>query len=147
MTLALVLFALRLLSAVLLVAFLGLITWFIYRDWQALQQLTSLQHSVRGRLRVVKSRANGLDKDTILPLVTVTRVGRSPANTVMIEDQFVSAEHALIILRGDQWWLEDLGSRNGTLLNGMQVDHAVVISAGDIIGIGSVELKVEPNGA
>nr|MBP6804905.1 FHA domain-containing protein [Chloroflexota bacterium] len=40
-------------------------------------------------------------------------------------------------------WLEDLGSRNGTLLNGAPLVETAVISAGDVITIGGTDLKVE----
>ena len=76
-------------------------------------------------------------------LVMSTSLGRSPTNTVALNDSFASGEHALIMLRGGQWWLEDRGSSNGTLLNGYRVEEPVVLSAGDIIVVGQVELKLE----
>jgi pSer/pThr/pTyr-binding forkhead associated (FHA) protein len=48
------------------------------------------------------------------------------------------------MLRGQQWWLEDLNSRNGTLLNDVPLHEATVVSPGDIITIGSTHLKIEP---
>jgi pSer/pThr/pTyr-binding forkhead associated (FHA) protein len=60
-----------------------------------------------------------------------------------VPDTFASAEHALISWRGGQWWLEDLGSRNGTRLNDETVTAPTVLSAGDVISIGQVKLKVE----
>ncbi|MFN2181963.1 MAG: FHA domain-containing protein, partial [Candidatus Promineifilaceae bacterium] len=69
----------------------------------------------------------------------------SENNTIVLEDAFVSAEHALLARRDAQWWLEDLNSRNGTLLNDLPLGESTVVSAGDVITIGSVQLKIEPS--
>ena len=45
--------------------------------------------------------------------------------------------------RSGQWWLEDLGSRNGTMLNDIPLTESAVISGGDIISIGGTQLKLE----
>jgi pSer/pThr/pTyr-binding forkhead associated (FHA) protein len=45
--------------------------------------------------------------------------------------------------RNGQWWLEDRDSRNGTLLNDMPVDTPLIVSHGDVIGIGQVQLRFE----
>ena len=81
--------------------------------------------------------------DTLFPLSSVTSLGRSGGNTIVIDDSYASSEHALITLRGEQWWLEDLGSRNGTSLNDLPVNEAIVLSQGDIITIGDTQLKFE----
>ena len=77
------------------------------------------------------------------PLLPLTSLGRSPTNTIPITDDYASGEHALVALRNGQWWLEDRKSRNGTVINGMPITQAVVITDGDIIGIGSVFYKLE----
>jgi len=79
---------------------------------------------------------------TIFPLQPVTSIGRSPDNTVLIPDIYVSAQHALLAWREGQWWLEDRGSKNGTLLNGVRISGPTVVSTGDIIGVGQVRLKL-----
>ena len=73
----------------------------------------------------------------------VTSIGRASNNTVMLDDHYASNEHALITLRGGHWWVEDLGSRNGMLLNDLPLQDATVISSGDIITIGSTKLKIQ----
>ena len=77
------------------------------------------------------------------PLLPLTSLGRSPTNTVPINDSFASSEHALVAFRNGQWWLEDRRSRNGTLLNDMPVTQPVVITDGDIIGIGKIKFRLE----
>lgn len=60
-----------------------------------------------------------------------------------MDDSFASVEHATLTLRGGKWWLEDRNSSNGTLLNGYRIEEPVVLSTGDLIVIGQVELKLE----
>lgn len=66
---------------------------------------------------------------------TVT-FGRDPENDISWDDSQVSRHHAKITRRGDQLVLEDLGSTNGTLINGQPVDRHVLQPA-DIISIGT----------
>ena len=77
------------------------------------------------------------------PLLPLTTLGRGPTNTVVLNDSFCSQEHALVAQRAGQWWLEDRNSSNGTRLNGEPVSEPVVVSSGDVIGIGRIDLKVE----
>ena len=83
-----------------------------------------------------------LDTGNEFPLLTITSLGRAPTNTIPVTDNFASSEHALITLRGGQWWLEDRHSRNGTTLNDVPVLQPIVVTNGDIIGIGSVRLRL-----
>ena len=68
-------------------------------------------------------------------------IGRDPANDVTLEeDKLVSRSHAEIVVRSEQWYLVDLGSRNGTIVNGRPA-HRHPLRDGDIIGIGSVQFE------
>lgn len=77
------------------------------------------------------------------PLLPLTSLGRSPTNTIPINDTFASSEHALVAMRNGQWWIEDRKSRNGTLLNDLPVTEPIVITHGDIIGIGTMKFRLE----
>ncbi len=67
-------------------------------------------------------------------------IGRKPDNDVQIENLAVSGKHALIITILDDSFLEDLGSTNGTYVNGKLIKkHA--LRDGDVVGIGKHELK------
>jgi pSer/pThr/pTyr-binding forkhead associated (FHA) protein len=138
------LFFLRLLSAILLLGFLGVIAWLIYQDLQRTTAITIEGSRVQGHLRVVASESVTAGEGSVFPLLPVTGIGRAEHNTIVLEDAFVSGEHALLSWRDNQWWLEDLQSRNGTLLNDLPITDSTVVSAGDIITIGSVQLKIEP---
>jgi len=70
------------------------------------------------------------------------RVGRSSNNDIRIVDGTVSKEHAEIIEHNGGFAIRDLGSRNGTRLNGVEVRDARAIQAGDHIEIGQVMLSV-----
>jgi len=64
---------------------------------------------------------------------------------VLLDDATVSSLHARLTPQGDQVVVEDLGSRNGTLLNGRRLKAPTALSPGDRLGIGpNVELEVLP---
>jgi pSer/pThr/pTyr-binding forkhead associated (FHA) protein len=136
------LLALRILLALLLYAFLAAVLLTLWRD---LREATTGREPVRraGQLVVLETTDETLAAGRTFPLQSVTSIGRSPNNTVLIPDTYASAQHALLTWREGQWWLEDRDSRNGTLLNGTRISGPTVVSAGDVIGIGGVQLKLE----
>jgi len=72
------------------------------------------------------------------------KIGRGPSNQVVIpDDTFTSRNHAWITFEDGEFWLEDLGSTNGTLLNGHPVVKRQVLSSGDRIRVGHTELTFE----
>lgn len=72
-------------------------------------------------------------------------VGRSPGCAVLLDDPTVSGLHARLTRRGHEVVLDDLGSRNGTLLNGRRLKAPTALSPGDRVGFGpNVELEVLP---
>jgi pSer/pThr/pTyr-binding forkhead associated (FHA) protein len=73
-----------------------------------------------------------------------TVVGRDATSGIRLEhDEFASARHARIEPRPDGAWVDDLGSTNGTFLNGARLKRAQLARAGDVIKIGSTELQVQ----
>lgn len=143
MTLELTLFIFRLLTALLLLLFVGIIGWIIYQDMRQTALALSDRQRQYGSLRVIVSQESELPVGSTFPLLAVTSMGRAPGNTIVLPDHYASGEHALVTLRGQQWWLEDLDSRNGTRLNDLPVNGATVISAGDVVMVGNTHLKVE----
>ncbi len=69
-------------------------------------------------------------------------IGRRPDNPIVISDSFASGRHAMIGWDGAQYYVEDLNSSNGTLLNEQPVSRATLRS-GDVIRIGTRELLFE----
>jgi hypothetical protein len=80
---------------------------------------------------------------TRVPLHGPVIIGRSPGADIVIAGEFVSARHARIAPTGTGAVVEDLGSTNGTLLNGATIVAPSSVKAGDVIDIGEVRLKVE----
>ena len=136
------LLVLRLLLAILLYAFLAAVMVMLWRDLRQATAVREAPHS-NGQLVVLRASDDALAVGTAFPLQPVTSIGRAPANTVSIAEPYASAQHSLLTLREGQWWLEDCGSRNGTLLNGTRITGPTVVSAGDVVGVGHTQLKLE----
>lgn len=143
MSLPLILLVLRLVAALLLLAFLGLIAWLVYNEMRASTAVLVDRQREYGRLRVLENGATPARSGETYSLTPVSSIGRAPGNTIVLDDDYASSEHALLMLRGDQWWLEDLNSRNGTFLNGQLLDDSTIVSPGDVITVGNTRLKVE----
>jgi hypothetical protein len=137
-------FVLRVISGLLLLGLLGVILLYLWRDYQRVATQVEAQRRTYGSL-VAMREVDGqfLKTGEIHPLLPITSLGRSPTNSVRIDDSFASSEHAIVVLRSGQWWLEDRQSRNGTLLNDVPVTQPMVITHGDIIGIGNLKLRLE----
>jgi hypothetical protein len=73
--------------------------------------------------------------------VTVGRGGQN--DLVLTGDDFASARHARIELRGDGVWVQDLDSTNGTFVNGSRVAGAQRLDHGDVLRVGETDLRVE----
>lgn len=78
----------------------------------------------------------------------LARIGRSSTCEVHIADASVSRRHAEILRRDDRFFIHDLGSHNGTRVNGAEVHASVEIAPGDCVEVGNVALRVtaEPPG-
>jgi hypothetical protein len=74
-------------------------------------------------------------------------VGRSSNADVSLDADTVSRRHALVIRQSGTHWLADLGSANGTYLNGAPVGDPVEIVAGDVLGFGDVAYSFRPSEA
>ena len=70
-------------------------------------------------------------------------MGRSDSAEIRVDDPFASSAHARIFPRGDFMYLEDMGSTNGTYLNGRQVKAAERLKVADVIRIGDSEYRYE----
>ena len=69
-------------------------------------------------------------------------VGRAPECTLVLDDEFASGRHARIFPRPEGWFVEDLGSRNGTFLGGTQVTGAVPVTVGSVLRIGRTTIEL-----
>jgi hypothetical protein len=137
------LFALRLLGGLLLLLFAAALLRTIRQDMSLAASQVASRHHARGRLVIVTAGDSSLEVGQTFALLPVTSLGRAPSNTVHLADTYASNDHGLLSLRSGRWWLEDLGSSNGTTLNDQLLAAPAVVSSGDLIGIGRVTLKVE----
>ena len=95
-----------------------------------------------GDLLVVEPADTGLEPGERLPLLALTTIGRDGANELALDDTFVSSEHARLVWNGRGWVLHDLGSTNGTRINGKELQRASVVKTGDTLEFGRVKLKL-----
>lgn len=70
-------------------------------------------------------------------------IGRSDSSDLRVQDAFVSHSHAAVLRQGPRILLEDLGSRNGTSVNGQTVHGMRALRHGDVIGFGHVQIRYE----
>jgi adenylate cyclase len=81
------------------------------------------------------------DTSTV-PVASSCSIGRAPTNQLILVDEKASRKHALIHRQGDQeYWLVDLGSSNGSYLDGRRVSQPVALHDGSVIRIGSSTLQ------
>jgi hypothetical protein len=96
-----------------------------------------------GKIVVIKSPALGEGDQWELDSSALT-FGRSSQNDVPLKrDEYASSNHARIEPRRDGVWLEDVGSTNGTYLNGIRLTRAKKLAPGDVVRIGETELRYE----
>ena len=96
-----------------------------------------------GRLVVLHSDALEQGDEFELEASALT-IGRSRRNTVSIDgDEFASARHVRIEPRRDGVWVHDLGSTNGTHVNGVRIDRPRKLVTGDVVRVGETELRYE----
>jgi predicted component of type VI protein secretion system len=127
--------------------FLGLLYLFLFgvarmllRDLSAASRERSTELA---RLVVVASPAGEPAEGSTLALDAITTLGRDVNNAIVVDDQFASAQHAVLTFRGRTWYVEDLASTNGTFVNGSPVDGVAPVGYGDEVQIGRVRLRLE----
>jgi len=142
-TFAVILWAVR-------IAFLLLLYLFLIRAFRALQRsLADERIAVTARqtglaaLVVTRSHAGGPRVGERMPLRAVSSVGRDGGNDVVLNDEAASAKHAIVSFADGDWWLEDAGSTNGTLLNGSRVWERARLHYGDEVAVGRIALRLE----
>ena len=94
------------------------------------------------RLIVVAAPASGPEPGLAIALQARTTIGRGSDNLVVVADPVVSARHAAITARGDRWFVEDLGSTNGTQVNDQWVSAPVAVAVGDEIQVGPARFRL-----
>jgi len=134
------LWLLRFLFLAALYLFLFAVVRVLVRDLRAAAREPGTE---AGRLHVLASPGGEPPAGAVFVLDAVTSLGRDVNNTVVVEDPFASAEHAVLTFRGRAWYLEDRGSTNGTYVNASRIEGLAPIGFGDEIQIGQVRMRLE----
>jgi hypothetical protein len=137
MTPGLVLLVIRVVLGLTLYAFLGMILLFL---WKEIQSHRASEIHYPPAVLVIADDSN---VDVRHSLIANNRIGRAADNTLVLQDETASAHHARLSFHEGQWWLEDLGSRNGTAVNGIALEGPLVLTYGDQIAFGRVEFRME----
>jgi FHA domain len=96
-----------------------------------------------GRLVVLKSTAIDENTEFVLDSAGIS-IGRGGPNEVRLDgDDFASVQHARVEPRRDGVWIEDVGSTNGTYVNGVRLSRARKLTAGDLVRVGETDLRFE----
>jgi len=97
-----------------------------------------------GRLVVLVSPALDIGRELVLDAHPLT-VGRGTNNDVSLpNDEYASTRHARFEPRRDGVWIEDVGSTNGTFVNGIRLTRERRLAPGDVVRVGETDLRYEP---
>lgn len=134
-----ILLVLRIAMTVALYALLGWILWLMWRTLkqETLFLLTRKAAPLTFELDIpdeVPQIFHFADGDVI--------VGRDSDCECVLADETISARHARFAYHHSQWWVEDLGSRNGTGLNGAPLITPTILMHGDAVKCGKATLKI-----
>jgi diguanylate cyclase (GGDEF)-like protein len=94
-------------------------------------------------LLVVGGDLNGTLFDLNQPEISC---GRNADNTIPLEFNGISRYHFKLVQAGDDWTVQDSGSKNGTFLNNKKIEGSIILNKGDMIKLGSMALKFLPKG-
>ena len=94
------------------------------------------------KLQLLDPGESSLQVGRAFPLKPRTAVGRGPDNDIILDDGFVSTRHAILTLKKGEWWVKDLGARNGTWINDSRISGEASLSPGDLVAFGPVRLKL-----
>ena len=149
------LLALKIAFLVLLYLFIWRIVRSAARDLRLPQESMILRpHQVQGILpvaqqpdlgRLVVAKSPALEEGNVFELdVAALSVGRGSGNDIPISaDEYASSRHARFEPRRDGLYVEDVGSTNGTFVNGIRVTRERKLAPGDIVRVGQTDLRFE----
>jgi hypothetical protein len=140
----------RLLLTAALYAFVGWALWLIWKDLQ--QQVRQMDAPNLPALSLLRTDRIGDEfrDPSYEEVFRFTRsevvIGRERGCDCRLVDKTISARHARLTYHHGQWWIEDLGSKNGTYLNQERITQAVVAATDDELRCGQVVLRVSIEG-
>jgi hypothetical protein len=93
-------------------------------------------------LEVLDAGQSSLAVGSMVELLDYTTVGRARDNAFVIDDAYASQHHAELVFDDRSWWLVNLGSTNGSFVNGTKIEDRARLSNGDVVQFGGVHLRV-----
>ena len=111
------------------------------RELQSARGVQTAAKAAVGHLIMVQPGTSAQPMGGLMPLGPVTRLGRREDNNIVLDDDSVSAAHALVVLKDGRWWVRDVGSTNGTIVNGTPIKAETVLNEGDELQVGQVLMR------
>ena len=136
-----IVFSLRLLLLIFSYVFIGWIVYTIFADLksESSENKMTTPPPILLSVEIDDQRIPKLFKQPEIIL------GRDPANDLSIENETISLQHCKLSYRQGQWWVEDLGSTNGTYLGSSLLTSATILTDGDVLGLGKANIKININ--
>ena len=145
MTSSVELLVLRLALIAVIFAFVLVVALTLRSGVRAPRVAVAPRSAARGpRLVLVQSGETGLEPGTEFPIAGVMSLGRDAGNGIVLADVSVSTRHAEVERQRNGWLLTDLGSTNGTFVNGRPINgRGVLLRGGEEIALGSVIIRFQ----
>ncbi len=135
---AIILIILRFALAASLYAFLG---WALFTIWRGIKSQEA-QLAVSQAIPIQLTFLEGEEVREIRLAKSEVVLGRDPSCDCILNDKTISNKHACLSFHHQLWWLEDLGSTNGTSLNQELISCPMVVTNGDKITCGKIILTI-----
>lgn len=134
-----------LLSRIFTLIFIAIIYYIIFKALilmgKDMKKRTSGEDEYSSLIVVDPGENRSLRKGAEIPLRGEVTFGRKNDNTVVLSDPYVSSHHMRFFRNDGRYVVEDMGSTNGTLLNGEKLKMKTYLKDGDVINIGGLSLK------
>ena len=135
---AIVILVLRIILALLLLGFVGLL---FFTTWRQLKtQIKLLSPDLATNIRI--SFKDRPEQEAFIIQQSDVLLGRDPNCKIHIPDETISAQHARLYLIDQNWWVHDLNSTNGTLLNDERIDQPCILTDNDMLQVGNIKLII-----
>jgi pSer/pThr/pTyr-binding forkhead associated (FHA) protein len=141
-----ILFVIKWASIGLFYAILLLLLFGVYREMaQGARKEQPAKPIQYGRLRVIAVGSDSrFQVGSILDLQPETRLGADKDNDILLRDSYVSRHHAWLRWDGQAWWVEDLNSTNGTMVDRQRLapGSPYLLSSGSVLSIGDMSFEI-----
>ena len=110
--------------------------------WRELRP-AAVERRRQAALEVLEPGRAPLSRGERIGVVSGATVGRTTGNVIRLEEDSVSGRHAALHFDGGRWWVEDLGSTNGTYVNEARVTGRAPLRPGDVVQFGLIAARFQ----